>query len=68
MIHEIDIYGVLVSPMLVWLGIALLVTGLLRWAMGRLGLYRFVWHKPLFDLALLIVALGGVVLVRGWWA
>lgn len=68
MIHEIDIYGVLVPPMLVWFGIALLVTGLVRWAMGRLGLYRFVWHKPLFDLALLIVALGGVVAATGWWA
>lgn len=68
MIHEVDIYGVLVPPMLVWFGIALIVTGLVRWMMGRLGLYRFVWHKPLFDLALLIVALGGVVAVTGWWA
>lgn len=66
MIHEIDIYGVLVTPMLVWLGTALLVTGLLRVALGYAGLYRFIWHKPLFDLALLILVLGGVVAATGW--
>jgi len=68
MIREIDIYGVLVSPMLVWCGLALVATGLVRWAMDRHGLYRFVWHKPLFDLALFVIVLGGVVAVAGWWA
>ncbi len=66
MIHEIDIYGVLVTPMLVWLGVALLVTGLLRIALGHAGLYRFVWHKPLFDLAPLILVLGGVAAAVEW--
>ncbi|MEJ1976296.1 MAG: DUF1656 domain-containing protein [Acetobacteraceae bacterium] len=66
MIHELDLYGVLIPPMLAWTGIALAATGLLRLVMGRLGLYRFIWHKPLFDLALLIVALGVVVAATGW--
>jgi hypothetical protein len=66
MIHELDIYGVLVTPMLAWLIIALLITGLVRVALGYAGLYRFIWHKPLFDLALLVLVLGGVVAARGW--
>ena len=66
MIHEIDIYGVLVSPMLAWTLPALAATGLLRMMLARLGLYRFVWHKPLFDLALLVIVLGGVVSATKW--
>jgi len=66
MIHEINIYGVLVSPMLAWTLAALAATGLLRMMLARLGLYRFVWHKPLFDLALLVIVLGGVVSATKW--
>lgn len=66
MIHEFDIYGVLVTPILAWATIALFATGLLRLAMGRLGLYRYIWHKPLFDLALLVIVLGAVVAATGW--
>lgn len=66
MIHELDIYGVLFPPMLIWAGIALAASGLLRLLLGRFGVYRFVWHKPLFDLALLVIMLGGVVAAIGW--
>ncbi|HEY2621771.1 MAG TPA: DUF1656 domain-containing protein [Acetobacteraceae bacterium] len=31
------------------------------------GGYRFVWHRPLFDLALLVVLLGGVVAAHARW-
>ena len=62
MIGEIDLYGVLMPPLLVWLGIALLLSTLLRSGLKRLGLYRFVWHRPLFDLALLVILLGCVSL------
>ncbi len=61
MIHEVDLYGVFVSPMVLWVYIALAICGLLGAVLGRLGFYRFVWHKPLFDLALLVIVLGGVV-------
>ena len=66
MIHELDLYGVLVPPILAWTCLALAATGILRGLIGRFGLYRFVWHKPLFDLALLVIVLGGVVAVMGW--
>jgi hypothetical protein len=63
MIGEIDIFGVLAPPLLVWLGLALVVAAGLRWLLNRLGVYRFVWHRPLFDLALLVILLGGVTLL-----
>lgn len=66
MIHEIDLYGMFISPMMLWASVAILLTGLVSQAMSRLGLYRFVWHKPLFDLALLVILLGGVAAAMPW--
>jgi hypothetical protein len=63
MIGEIDIFGVLAPPLLVWLGVALVISAGLRWGLKRIGFYRFVWHRPLFDLALLLILLGGVNLL-----
>lgn len=63
MIGEIDVYGVFIPPLLLWVGAALPLTAVLRRLIRRFGLYRFVWHRPLFDLALLIIALGVVVAI-----
>jgi hypothetical protein len=62
-IGEVDIFGILFPPLLIWLGIAVLANAGFRWLLNRLGLYRFVWHRPLFDLALLVILLGGVSLL-----
>jgi hypothetical protein len=32
-----------------------------RWLLARIGLYRLVWHPPLFDLAVYVCLLGGIV-------
>ncbi len=60
MTGEVDLYGILLPPLLVWLGAALLASAALRWVLARLGVYHFVWHRPLFDLALLIIVLGAI--------
>jgi hypothetical protein len=67
MISEVDLYGLLVSPMLLWVGAALVVSTAIRHGLSRFGLYRYVWHRPLFDFALLIITLGGVVTVASLW-
>jgi hypothetical protein len=67
MIGEIDLYGVFVSPLLLWVGASLPIVALLRRLLARAGFYRVVWHRPLFDLALLIIVLGGVVAVTSRW-
>jgi hypothetical protein len=63
---EFDLYGVFVQALLVWAALALLATGALRWALRRLGLYRLVWHPPLFDLALFVTLLGGITAAARW--
>jgi hypothetical protein len=67
MIREVDIYGVFVSPLLLWVLLSLPVVALLRRGLARAGFYRLVWHRPLFDLALLIIVLGGMVAVTSQW-
>jgi hypothetical protein len=65
MIGEIDIFGVLLPPLLVWVLMAVMLSAAVRWVLAKVGLYRFVWHRPLFDLALLVILTGAVTLVMG---
>jgi hypothetical protein len=59
--HEIDVFGVLVPSLLLWLIIAYGLLTLLRAGLGRTGFYRAVWHRALFDLAVFVCLLGCVV-------
>jgi hypothetical protein len=61
MIKEIDLAGVYLSPMLGYLVVALIITGLLRFGLGRVGAYRWIWHPALFDLSLLLIILTALV-------
>jgi hypothetical protein len=67
MTGEIDVYGVFVPSLLVWVGASLPLTAALRRLLRWLGFYRLVWHRPLFDLALLVIVLGVVVAVSTRW-
>ncbi|MDE1907059.1 MAG: DUF1656 domain-containing protein [Rhodospirillales bacterium] len=58
MIGEINIYGVLFPPLLIWIFFALLLSIAVRRGLSLLGVYRFIWHRPLFDLCLLIMLTG----------
>lgn len=58
---EIDIYGVIVPVLLIAGLFALLITLLAGRLMDRFGLYRFIWHRALFDLAIFVIALGALL-------
>ncbi|VVE90453.1 DUF1656 domain-containing protein [Pandoraea bronchicola] len=60
---EIDIYGVFVPTLLALMVVAFVVTGALRFVLARIGFYRLVWHRSLFNLAVYIIALGGIVAI-----
>lgn len=64
--QQIDIYGVFLPTLaLIALG-AVPVSALLRRLFARIGLYRWVWHRPLFDFALYVSVLGlGVIAFGG---
>ena len=63
MIGEIDIYGVFIPPLLVWVCAALPLTAVLRRLLRWLGVYRLVWHPPLVRLALFVCLFSGLVLL-----
>ena len=67
MIGEIDLYGVFIPPLLLWTAAALPLTAVLRRVLRRVGFYRLVWHRPLFDFALLVIVLGAVVAASARW-
>ena len=50
-LREWSLGGVLLSPILMYALAALLVTGVLRLALQRVGMARWIWHEALFDCA-----------------
>ncbi|WP_042882973.1 DUF1656 domain-containing protein [Cupriavidus necator] len=63
---EISIYGVFIPSLLVWMLAAFIITSAARAVLVRVGFYRLVWHRSLFNLALYAIVLGGVVGVVLW--
>ena len=61
MIAEFDIYGVFVPALLVFAIVTLLLTLVLTRLLQVIGFYRFVWHRPLFDVALGVILFGAIV-------
>ncbi|MEN3812557.1 DUF1656 domain-containing protein [Chromobacterium piscinae] len=61
MIGEVNFYGVYFPSLLVMMVIAFAASSLLRHALARLGLYRVVWHRSLFNFALYVIVLGGTI-------
>jgi hypothetical protein len=59
--YQIDIYGVLVPALLLWIILAYALSDVIRRLMQRFDLYRLIWHRGLFDFALFICLLGVVV-------
>jgi hypothetical protein len=60
MIAECDIGGVFVPTYVIWAVLALALKQPVQWALTRLGAYRFVWHRGLFDIALLLLLWAGI--------
>ena len=58
---EISIYGVYIPSLLVWMIAAFVITSAARAVLTRVGFYKLVWHRSLFNLALYAIVLGGVV-------
>lgn len=63
MTGEIDIHGVFVPALLLSTIAAFALSALLRRILAALGFYRLVWHRSLFDIAMLVIILGGITAV-----
>ncbi|MEY8169817.1 DUF1656 domain-containing protein [Burkholderia multivorans] len=63
MIGEIDILGVFVPAPLVLMLIAYLINVAVRTVLDRIGFYRLVWHRSVFDLGIYVFVFAAVVIV-----
>ena len=61
--HEVALADALVPGLLVVFIGCLLALWLVDTVVGRFGLYRFVWHPPLFRLALFVCMFGAAGLL-----
>lgn len=67
MTAEWSLGGVMLPPLLVAAALAALGMAAFRRGMLAGGLYRFVWHPALFDLAVFVLLLGALDgLMTGW--
>ncbi|MGO4808148.1 DUF1656 domain-containing protein [Cupriavidus sp. 2MCAB6] len=60
---EIDVYGVFVPTLLALMLVTFAITTCMRALLARFGFYRLVWHRSLFNLAIYLIVLGGVVAI-----
>ncbi|WP_042878685.1 DUF1656 domain-containing protein [Cupriavidus necator] len=58
---EFDLYGVYVPAAVVWMLAAFAITAGVCAGLTRIGFYRIVWHRSLFNFSLYILVLGAVV-------
>ena len=63
MLKEVDLFGVYISPFITQLLTAIVAYGLVRCLYNRLELWKYVWHRALFDAAVFTIILGIVVTV-----
>jgi len=66
MYGEFSLYGVFIPTLLGLMLAAFVLQNGLRVLLLRAGAYRSIWHPPLFNLAMYVLVLGGLVtLMRG---
>lgn len=63
MIKELDIGGVYITPFLAWAVVALVINSLLGRFFMRIGFYRLIWHRHLFDAAVFIILFTAIAFV-----
>jgi hypothetical protein len=63
MIREMNLFGVYLPPMLAYAAGAAMIWLLVRRLLSSAGIYRFVWHPPLFNAALFVLILSVIVAI-----
>jgi len=67
MIGDLTLYGIYLPAMALPLVLAYVVVAGLRWALGRVGAYRWIWHRSLFNVSLYLIALYAMVRWTAGW-
>jgi hypothetical protein len=67
MIGEISVDGVYIPSLLVFVCVAVIVTGLLSRLLSLVGFYRLVAYRPVTDLAIFFLVLAVIVWFTERW-
>jgi protein AaeX len=59
---EIDLFGVLIPPLVPLIVLAFVITMALRWLAVEAGWTRRVWHAALFEFSVFLIVLAAAVL------
>lgn len=67
-IADVDVLGFYVPSLVAWALAAVVPFLLIRWFLFTTRLYRFVWHRALFNVTLYLLILCGIILggAQGW--
>jgi uncharacterized protein DUF1656 len=60
--YELDLFGVLVPSLVLWSVLAFVLARIISKLIAATGLYRQIWHPALFDFALYVCLITGLVL------
>jgi hypothetical protein len=64
---ELDIYGIFIPSLLAWAVLGFVASIFVRRVLAKIGFYKYIWHRPLFDIALVVVLIGVVVMITNKW-
>jgi hypothetical protein len=66
--NEINLFGIYVAPITLIMVVAWVVYLIVRRAGDRFGLTQRVWHPALFELALYVMIVSGIVVMIARWS
>jgi protein AaeX len=66
--NEINLFGIYVAPITLIMAVAWVVYLIVRRAGDRFGLTERVWHPALFELALYVMIVSGIVVMIARWS
>ena len=66
--NEINLFGIYVAPITLIMAVAWVVYLIVRRAGDRFGLTQRVWHPALFELALYVMIVSGMVVMIARWS
>lgn len=61
--YELDLFGVIVPSFLLWGVVAYMLTRVASTLFAQAGLYRHVWHGALFNFALYVCLVAGLIFI-----
>ena len=59
--YELDLFGVLVPSLALWSVLAFALARIISKLIAKAGMYRRIWHPALFDFALYVCLVAGLV-------